>query len=161
MTTTTDTASLLAEVDAAIAAYYDFPAAYDEHVTHPMGTHQRARVAQTDRARAAVDAALHAGLTARQISVRLRLPGHLIVALISDPTARGEAWTAEIHHLDRAAALVRRMRGADIDGRVETGEQKKRLAAEFGVSRPTLDEWIEDARDGWESPAPSWLDITA
>jgi hypothetical protein len=105
-----------------------------------------------------VDAALKAGLTARQLSSRLRLPGHLIVQLISDPAARGEAWTDEIHHLERQASLVRRMRGRDVAGRVAGGEQKLVLAAEYGVSRPTLDDWVRDARDGWESLAPSELD---
>lgn len=157
MTATLD--SLLTELRAALGDYYDLPAQFDEHVQHPMDTHQRARVAQADRARAAVDAALRAGLDARQLSVRLRLPGHLIVQLISDPVARGEAWTAEIHHLERQASLVRRMRGADVAGRVDGNEEKKvALAAEFAVSRPTIDKWIADSREGWESLAPSELD---
>lgn len=159
MTATLD--ALIGELTAALGDYYDLPAQLDEHVMHPTDTHQRARVAQTDRARAAVDAALAAGADVRQISVRLRVPGHLIVQLISDPAARGEAWTAEIHHLERTAALVRRMRGTDVARRVAGGEQKTALAAEYGVSRPTLDEWIRDAREGWESLAPSPLDIKA
>lgn len=128
MTTTLD--GLISELNAALGDYY-----------------KRARVAQVDRARAAVDTALAAGMDARQLSVRLRMPGHLIAQLISDPTARGEAWTAEIHHLERAATLVRRMRGTDVAQRVANGEQKTALAAEFGVSRPTLDGWIADASD--------------
>jgi hypothetical protein len=157
MTTTLD--SLLTEVSAALGDYYDFPAQFDEHAMHPLDTHQEARVAQADRARAAVDAALRAGLDARQVSVRLRMPGHLIVQLISDPVARGTAWTEEIHHLERQASLVRRMRGADVARRVDGNEEKKvALAAEFAVSRPTIDKWIADSREGWESVAPSALD---
>lgn len=159
MTAILDT--LLTEVRVALTDYYDLPAQFDEHVALPLDTHQRAREAQAARAHAAVDTALAAGTAARELASRLRLPGHLIVQLITDPVRRGEAWTAEIHHLERTAALVHRMRGRDIAARDAAGEQKVALAAEFGVSRPTLDKWIFDSQEGWESAARSWLDIDA
>jgi hypothetical protein len=88
--------------------------------------------------------ARRAGLTHRQIALRARIPGREVIRWVEDPQERAEAYTAELHHLEREKANVRRDRARDARVQFEAGGKKIQLAALFGVSRPTLDEWLTD-----------------
>ena len=97
-------------------------------------------------------AALDRGITARRISSHTRVPGTYIISLLDRPAEQAAAWNAEIHHLERTLAAARLARAHYAHHLVapwgnEKPMTKMAVAELFGVSRPTLDAWIQDSAD--------------
>lgn len=109
-----------------------------------------------------IDAAHRAGITPRQIASHCRVPGHWVIRWITVPEERAAAYEAEIQHLEREAAMVRRNR-ARYARDLAAGDQDllrspanpqgkpltKTVLAEkvFKTSRVTLDKWIAQAEE--------------
>lgn len=93
------------------------------------------------------------GLSHRQLASQARVPGRWLIGYLPTPQARGEAYRAEIHHLERELAAVRLDRARDVADLVRRDRSPydppaltKTAAAEvFRVTRPTIDAWIADA----------------
>lgn len=136
--------ALIREVREAMIAYKDRPVGFAPDTLGPSGSeaHRAAWHAQHQRARTAVNAALAADLSFRQIAVEAMVDGRLLLPLIDDPTHRRDAYRAQIHHLRREIEMVEQVRARDLYARVVDGEEKKAIAAEYGVSRVTLDAWL-------------------
>lgn len=94
------------------------------------------------------------GLTVRQIASHARVPAGQVLRWIDDPRERAEAYAAEIHHLERAAAVWRLQRAREVDALYRDdpatgrkGMTKVALAELYRVSRPTIDAWLQDAQE--------------
>ncbi|HEX3778520.1 MAG TPA: hypothetical protein VHX38_02555 [Pseudonocardiaceae bacterium] len=131
----------------ALAAFYEQPVELrdGEIPRHTMEQHSKLE----GIAREKVDAALKEGIPVRQLAHQAHLPGVLVIKLASDPAQRRDAYEAEIENLRRTIRTIESYRGADIKTRWNqgNGEEKTNLAAEFGVTRPTLDAWIRLAHE--------------
>lgn len=95
--------------------------------------------------------ALHRGITPRLIAGLARVPGRWLIARIKDSAARAEAYRAEIAHLDREIELLRQDRALDVwrqardrVRREPDAKTKTQIAAEHGVTRATINDWIDD-----------------
>lgn len=104
----------------------------------------------TRKTREAMSRARERGITHRQISSYCRVPGRWLLAWYDDPAERAEAYAGEIHHLERELAAVRldRARYVDVLRNPRLGSEpmtKVALAETFKVSRPTIDDWLDDA----------------
>lgn len=146
ITNRTERDALLAEIRAALVGYYGDP------ITVRPGADwgevrdtERARHRQADSLRTLINRAVDGGISHRQISSATQWPGRHILGWIDDPAVRRHAYEAELHHLEREMTLVRQARSREAFVRLTRGETKTALAAEFGVTRPTLDKWLSDA----------------
>lgn len=128
------------EAVAALTTYYAAPTpTLGEYLaTHTFDQNRYLRA----KATTALDAALAEGITMRQLALACHVCGHLLIELASDPAQRRRGYEGEIAYLQRTIRQVEAMRGRDIETRWRAGEPKPALAAEFGVTRPTLDAWM-------------------
>lgn len=94
---------------------------------------------------------LDEGITLQRLADCARVPGHLLLQFVDDAQRKADAYTAEIHRLERTLDTVRRDRAHLAVVRVRDGEQKTAVAASFGVSRPTLDAWIANADERYRA----------
>jgi DNA-binding transcriptional regulator LsrR (DeoR family) len=133
----------------AVVDYYDRPiTALDETWAIDLRIDaDRRRKAQGETARRLVNEVLAEGGSHRQIAVAAHLPGLLVIKLITDTQEAADAYAAEIHHLERSLNEVRDARIRDARLRYEAGEKKTDLAASYGVTRPTLDKWLDATAD--------------
>lgn len=136
---------VLNEVASALRDAYDNPP--------PLGTDALALDVRQQKERALLDEARRRGITARQMSSHARVPGLWLIGRLARLADRAAAYDAEIHHLERELAAVRRARALDVWHQrhpslpdLEKPMTKVALAEAFGVSRPTIDAWLEEAR---------------
>ena len=130
------------------------PAELTMHPADRLGT-LPADLTRTIRWR--IDQARRLGITPRRIASHCRVPGLYVIRWFSNPAELAAAYAAEIHHLEREAAAVRRTRARYVralvtqdltsDGDLRAPMTKTAAAATFKVSRPTIDAWLEDAAD--------------
>lgn len=136
-------AALRAETVKTLIDYYDHPVTTPDDVGWLEADGFGKRRAQQSRdATTMISRALKAGISMRQIAADAHLPGALVINLIEDPQQRAEAFTAELHHLERALGLVREAQRRDARDRFANGEAKSNLAKSLGITRRTLDAWL-------------------
>lgn len=147
--TTEQLAKLRAETVATLLDYYDRPVTAPDG-DDPTGSYTKQRAQQGNDATTMVTRALKAGITIRQLSIETHLPGLHIIQLIDDPQQRADAFTDEIHHLERSLDAVRQARAKDAQQRFQAGQHEKgikvQLAQSYGVTRVTLDAWLHPDR---------------
>lgn len=145
MATIAEDQDLLRRITAALIDYYDHPVQRlgDDVPLLTQVDSTRRRAAQQDLAARLVNEALRRGISHRQISSASQLPGKLIIPLIEDEQHRSDAYAAELHHLERAVEEIRDMRIRRARWRRSNGEKKVDLADSYGVTRPTLDKWLD------------------